>query len=374
MAVKYGVFLFTIGFVIVFTKPGIPSSAIDDYRLAHELYQAGKYSQVVEKLKMTTRQFPEEFEVNFLLGAAYFKLERWSEALTPLERAASLDPTSFESHRLIGVAAMRKPRPDFLKAVQHLTKALQIKQSAQDYASDFELSYYLGYCFFAQKDYSRAIPYLLKAHLLKPNDEQTLYWLSWSQKYVSGCSEAQKFIEKAVALQPARKDVLILYGYCLLENRSFEKALQIGQQITTTFPQIKDGYFITGQANLLKEKPDLPKSVANFRQTITLAPEDAPAYFYAGQCYEALQQYDQARHHYEKATHMKPKKCSWHYKLGHIYELLAFKTNNFDFEKRALKVYQQVLSLCPQHEPTRKRIHFLRKKIQQRKDRNNVKQ
>ena len=62
----------------------------------------GKYQEAIEPFERAAKLDPESFEVYHNLGLTYFRLRRFAEARPPLEKAVSLRPDYFGSNALLG--------------------------------------------------------------------------------------------------------------------------------------------------------------------------------------------------------------------------------------------------------------------------------
>ncbi|CUU05626.1 Tfp pilus assembly protein PilF [Candidatus Thermokryptus mobilis] len=60
------------------------------------LYDMGRFEELIEWMNKGIDKFPDDFILNFLLGLGYHRLDRNNEAVTPLEKALSLDPKNID--------------------------------------------------------------------------------------------------------------------------------------------------------------------------------------------------------------------------------------------------------------------------------------
>lgn len=67
-----------------------------------QLYlQAGAFADALEPLEKAAKLNPESFDAAYYLGAALYSSRRYSEAVPPLERAVALNPQYFDSINLL---------------------------------------------------------------------------------------------------------------------------------------------------------------------------------------------------------------------------------------------------------------------------------
>jgi tetratricopeptide (TPR) repeat protein len=131
----------------------------------------GKYEAAIEPLQRAAQLDPDSFEVYHNLGLTYFRLKRFAEARAPLEKAVSLRPDFFGSNALLGATL------------------------------------------YSLKDDEGAYRVLDFAHQLKPDDADTaelLFRLSVilaNKSASANPAAALKFLEKATALRPGNPEL-----------------------------------------------------------------------------------------------------------------------------------------------------------------------
>lgn len=129
----------------------------------------GAYNEAVLPLERAAKLDPESFEIFHNLGLSYFRLRRYPEARSALEKAVSLRPDFFGSNALLG-AALFTLKEDQL-AYPVLVHANELEPDNTDTAGLlFKVAILLTRDRFRAKDYTRCVEYLQKASEVQPSD------------------------------------------------------------------------------------------------------------------------------------------------------------------------------------------------------------
>ena len=147
-------------------QPGDP----DRLTLLGIIYgQHGQYGEALGPLQRAAALDPDSYEIEHNLGLTLFRLKRYGEARAPLERAVALRPDFFESSALLGAALfLLKDDP---KAYSVLCHAHRLNPEDRDTADLlFNTASVLAAKSFEARDYSETAEYLLQAENLKPED------------------------------------------------------------------------------------------------------------------------------------------------------------------------------------------------------------
>jgi|SRR5579863_5390916 len=127
----------------------------------------GKYEEAIGPLQRAAELDPESFEIYHNLGLTYFRLKRYAEARAPLEKAVNLRPDFFGSNALLG--ATLYSLKDDPSAYRVLNFAHQLKPDDADTAELlFRISVILGNRSAAAGDYATGLKFLEEAGKLRP--------------------------------------------------------------------------------------------------------------------------------------------------------------------------------------------------------------
>jgi Tfp pilus assembly protein PilF len=121
-------------------------------------------------------------------GREYLLEERYSEAITELSTAVSLDPKLTEAHNLLGVAYDKKGFGE--QAKESFQRAVKIEEDADTLNN-------LGFSFYQNGNYRAAVDRLKRAAKLAPNDERILNNLGLAYCRLGKVDEAYKAFSRA---------------------------------------------------------------------------------------------------------------------------------------------------------------------------------
>jgi tetratricopeptide (TPR) repeat protein len=164
--------------------------------------QHGHYDQAVRPLERAAALDPDSYEIEHNLGLTYFRLQRYGDARGPLERAVALRPDFFESNALLG-ATLFLLRQDS-EAYRVLDHAHRLDPDDADTADLlFKAASVLGTESYEAKDYGVALSYLRVARDLKPADP--LVHARLAEVYGRAGNAQQAQAEKQMAQQLASR-------------------------------------------------------------------------------------------------------------------------------------------------------------------------
>jgi len=139
-------------------------------RRAEELLRAGNLNQALEELQKATAQSPNDPKVQNMLGIVLTELGRLKEANEAYNRALSLAPDFFPARKNRAVNAFSLGDYGFAASEFEIL----VKQSPKDFVPHL----FLGLLAMERSDWSGALPHLVKAHQLNPNNARLLLALA----------------------------------------------------------------------------------------------------------------------------------------------------------------------------------------------------
>ena len=110
--------------------------------------------------------------------------------------------------------------------------------------------------------------------------------------------EAIELFRKAIKINPKAKDICDKIGQALIELGRYDEAIKELEQARLVSPQSGRVYFMLGQA-YLKQK-EYQKARDYFHQALEIAPDYENAYYGLARAYAAMKQQDKAREYQEK--------------------------------------------------------------------------
>lgn len=155
-----------------------------------------------------------------LVQAEEFKMQnKHREAIEICQQILLMDLNVVEAYEELGDNYISLKA--YSKAKKALEKALKVdKRSAN-------ANYLYGFVFSALHEWDKAIKYLEKANEYQANHPEVLRCLGWAY-FCSGLrKKGLAILERALALAPYDSYVLCDLGICHLNDRSFERAMEL---------------------------------------------------------------------------------------------------------------------------------------------------
>ena len=191
-----------------------------------ETLSVGKKNKAAVIREATKRlaQNPNDSAALLMVGDIYFQDQDWEKAYAsyaPLldQMGERIPSEQFEISLRYGISAMKTDR--FAEAKKGLLLAKNINPN------HFEINYNLGYIYYTQKEYEKAVPFLRKALLTQPDNVMTLKYLGYTLQSLRKYQEALPSLKKVLDVQPDNKEALFAMGECFYEIGSNDQALKI---------------------------------------------------------------------------------------------------------------------------------------------------
>ena len=191
-----------------------------------ETLSVGKKNKAAAIREATKRlaQNPNDSAALLTVGDIYFQDQDWEKAYAsyaPLldQMDARIPSEQFEISLRYGISALKTDR--LVEAKKGLLLAKNINPN------HFEINYNLGYIYYIQKEYEKAVPFLRKALITQPDNVTALKYLGYTLQSLRKYQEALPSLKKVLDVQPDNKDALFAMGECFYEVGSNDQALKI---------------------------------------------------------------------------------------------------------------------------------------------------
>ncbi len=133
--------------------------------------ERGRYTEALEPLERAAKLDPDSYEIEHNLGLTYFRLKRYADARGPLGRAVALRPDFFDSNALLGATLfMLGHDSEAYRALDHTHRLNPEDRDSAELL--FKTAMILGAKSYANKQYSEALKYVRAAEDLRPQDPQ----------------------------------------------------------------------------------------------------------------------------------------------------------------------------------------------------------
>ncbi|MEO8126090.1 MAG: tetratricopeptide repeat protein [Bryobacteraceae bacterium] len=187
---------------------------------------------------------------------AYFGQQRFTEAEAELVAALHEDPNLVAALTLKGKLAMALNRFDEAREAFVRAGELQPKSAY--------VQFLLGFFYYVDNDFQKAIPALEIARQLNPNDSRAVFYLALSQDGLGAADAAVPLYEKTIELEKSgghpTPDVHVAYARLLFSLGRYEDAEKQVMLALGLDPKSRDAHYELGR--LWFEKGEFAKAAA----------------------------------------------------------------------------------------------------------------
>lgn len=342
----------------------------DEYNRLVARFRQGTFADVVRDGERLALDYPDDFILQFVLGAANASLQRFDDAIANYRRGLDLNPdyadghynlanvleekgaldeaaASFErvlelkpdhahAHYNLGVVLQNQGKFD--KAATYYRTALKLKP---DYA---EAHNNLGAVLQAEGDLFNAETHYVRAIEIKPDYAEAHNNLGGAYQRLGALDDALASFARAFACQPDYAEayynhasVLRTRGELAEAAAGFAKALEVR-------PDYADAH--NGLGVVLKEQGSLDDAISRFSSVLEIDPGHAEAHNNLGVALEEKGSFDESATHYMRAVEINPDYADAHNNFG-----LALQNNEAIDESVAS--YEKALEINPDHQVAR---------------------
>ena len=224
---------------------GPPQEVIDQII---KLYKQGQLAAVVEQANILKAQYPDEFMIWNILGAANRGLGRIQAASDAFKKVIDLNPTYAEAYNNMGVTLQEQGKLD--EAIAAYNKALTLKP---DYA---EAYYNTGSSLQKQGKQDEAIAAYNKALTLKPDHAEAYNNMGFTLQEQGKLDEAIAACNKALSLKPNYAEAHNNLGFALQRQGKLDEAIATYNKALSLKPNYAEAHNNLGFALLAQKDFD----------------------------------------------------------------------------------------------------------------------
>ncbi len=326
--------------------------------LGMALHLAGKDAEAIEPLSTAVAKAPDAFPAQLFLGTSYFRLGQIDKAVAPLEQAAKLEPKHIDVRRMLGDIHTAGDRPDqaltHLKAIANLDPDSPLSWAALGQAHEQiaqqafqelekaapESAYMLrlvGDLRFSTQQYPSAFYLYREALKRKPGWRGLHSVLAEIYRRTDQAEWATAEQAKEAAL--GEMDCEVERYECLFAQRKTEQLAAAVANVGTPeglFWRAQAGNILAAQAfdkldglkpsvalhsvraELFKSRRQFPQAAEQWKQALTLAPDDEDLRAELAIALFQSRQFDEAEPYLKGLLGKFPKESNWPFMLGDI--------------------------------------------------------
>ncbi|HEX8723326.1 MAG TPA: tetratricopeptide repeat protein [Pyrinomonadaceae bacterium] len=273
--------------------------------------EAGDFGGAAVQFAAAARLNPRLEGVDFNLGLAAYKAERYAEAVAPLERELAARPSNVQARQLLGMSYFAAG--DFARASGHLSQVAAarptdlgvnytlalalVKQGKAEEANAHirrmveangnspQLHILLGRAYYEQGDTAKSLEELGQALALDPRTPLAHYYSGMIHLKAGRFEEAGREFEAEIALNPADLEARYHLGFVLLARQDSARGIRLMREVVRSKPDFADARYELGKA--LLQSGDLPGALENLQAAARLAPDKSYVRYQLGRAYLA---------------------------------------------------------------------------------------
>lgn len=267
---------------------------VEELLLVADYYmKKGQENKAVSVLKIGLNLHLNNTEILFQMGIVYYNKMEYEKAIESINLAQNIDPLMNEVNLL---------RAEIYSAQQESSKSIENYLLFITNASEKERNEIysdLAWEYESEEDFENALKYLLIAMEVNPNEDIYLFEIAYFFENLKKPTECIAFFENYIDENPYSHLAWYNLGNIYSDQKMFEKAVEAYDYASIVNPEFASAFFNKGNVHFkLKE---YQKSIECYFETFKLEDNKAITCCYVGECYEKLNNLEEAEKYYEMA-------------------------------------------------------------------------
>ncbi len=243
-------------------------NASEWYNKAWELYDEGKYYEVIEALNRSIELKPDDAVAYRSRGYAYRKLGNYQQAIRDFDKAIELEPVDAAAYFGRGIAYGELG--NYQQAIRDYDKAIELEPDDEGAYLNRGIVYgELGNYQQAIRDYDKAIE-------LKPDDAAAYNNRGMAYKRLGNYQQAIRSLDKAIELEPDDEGAYLNRGIVYGGLGNYQQAIRSLDKAIELKPDDAAAYFIRGMA--YGALGNRNQSIRDYQVAARLGDKDAQAW------------------------------------------------------------------------------------------------
>jgi tetratricopeptide (TPR) repeat protein len=247
-------------------------------------------SKATDPLNQASQLNPKDASILLKLAQIWNALKNEDKELETYKKLLAQDVQNLEANRRVGALLMKKKQ--YSKAIENL----EIVQVTNPQDAEIMLMLSEGYLKTGRKD--KGVELLAKAQTIKKDNPDLMFQLYSIYKELGKNSEAEGVIKQLISLKKENR-FRILYAGDLVDQKRYDEAKTIADEIVKTDPMNLDGLMLAGKIQELQNK--FEDALETFKMVLYVKDNYAPAHYERGEIYRKQNQLDRALTFYQKA-------------------------------------------------------------------------
>ncbi len=263
-----------------------PSDAVSEFE---SMIKAGQYAQAEGSLESYTKDHPASWQALYQLGYVEFRLHRIQASLTALSACLVLNGSFAAAHKILALDLNILARKDL--AVSELEKAIALDPTS------YESYYELGRIYYDEGSYVQAVEKLERAKMLKPDFLKVYHNLGLAYSAVGNDNKAVENFEEGLLLnrkqsQPSSWPLIDYASYLNLKG-NFDRAkamlleaVKINDNWDQEFDELSKAYRGLGETDL---------AIQSLKRAVEINPQKAEYHYVLSRLYSQSHQMTEAK-------------------------------------------------------------------------------
>jgi superkiller protein 3 len=200
--------------------------------LAQANYNIERFENCLQSLNdgaQYAKEPADQYNLHYLRGSAFYRLEKFQDAVGELAEAIRLRPSDWTSFSQLGICYYNLDRPD--EAVDALQKALTLKPGHNVTGEFLGKAYFKkGIAALSAKKYPEAIDWFQKARDYAPNNGYIYYNIAEACLFQEKYPDAEKALNQALTLMPRSAEVFQRLGLVYEKQKKWDLSLNAYQK------------------------------------------------------------------------------------------------------------------------------------------------
>ena len=210
--------------------------------------------------------------------------------------------------------------------------------------AESDTHYMLGISYLRERDATKALKEFLLAEKVDPTNMEVHAALGQAYQLKKAFPQAEEHYLKALELSPDDPQTENNLGALYLDMKSWDKAIDQFRRASENLLFNETEVSLTGMGVAYANKTQYLDAIESYRKALAAKPDYAPADFYLGEVYAAMNKPDLAIKSYLDAIEVAPNYVQAHYRLAMVYMRI-------EELKKARASFQRVIELAPDSEP-----------------------
>lgn len=306
----------------------------DSYENAKAAFQSGQYAEAVSLFEAVESAAPGKTDALLYSAKAGIHLQKFADAENALRRYVEKNPESANGYYLLGYVLNRENRP--AESLETYTRAAKITPPTGDDLKIVALDYEL------LNDNAEAIRWLEKAVAMEPANKEAWYYLGRAYYTASRIPHARAAFEHVLRLEPRDARAENNLGLIFESGGKTEDALAAYRNAIAwqkdNAPSSEQPYLNLGSLLVTLDRSE--EAISPLRKAVELASTNSQCHIRLGTAYLHLNRLDEAQKELLEAVRLNPQDATAHYQLGRYYK----QVKNMDAAKREFDRVSEIQS------------------------------